>query len=463
MGDVKAIVDQQGALSEGRASVRAQFQVPEAFPDPVIAAARLAAARSPIGHTDLLGRPFVTLDPETSTDLDQAFAIEQSGNDLLLHYAIADVSYFVDPGDAVDVEAWKRGTTIYLPDGKASLYPQLLSEGAASLLPNVERPAAVSTVRVAPDGSVKLDGVERAMIRSQAKLAYETVKLEDFPLITEVASRIRQAELRRGAEPVDTAEQLLVPGDKGQPKLVFRPQLESEVQNAALSLAANLATADMLYAHKTGLFRVMAEPGQFAIDRLRHTAKALKLKWPGNVSLIEFERTLLRGNPQHEAFKLAVRRASPGAGYSPYQDGVRPWHSAMAATYAHGTAPLRRLADRYVIEAALAVAAGSQPDEATVKAFAELPAVMAKADAKASQVERAVLDLAEAVLLQGREGERFHAVVTDIDERGARIQICDPAVVARVDAKGLAPGDELDVELVSTDVVQRRVVFRGLS
>src|SRR6188508_1553575 len=108
MGDVKAIVDQQGALSEGLASVRAQFQVPEAFPDSVI-----AAASSPIGHTDLLGRPFVTLDPETSTDLDQAFAIEQSGNDLLLHYAIADVGYFVAPGDAVDVEAWKRGTTIY--------------------------------------------------------------------------------------------------------------------------------------------------------------------------------------------------------------------------------------------------------------------------------------------------------------------------------------------------------------
>ena len=161
----------------------------------------------------------------------------------------------------------------------------------------------------------------------------------------------------------------------------------------------------------------------------------------------------------HEAFKLAVRRASPGAGYASYEEGVRPWHSAMAATYAHGTAPLRRLADRYVVEAALAISAGGQPDEATADAFVELPAVMAKAEAKASQVERAALDLAEAVLLQGREGERFRAVVTDIDERGARIQICDPAVVARVDGKGLAPGDDIEVELKSTDVTQRRIVF----
>lgn len=463
MGCVKAIVDQQGALSEGLAAIRTQFQVPEAFPDAVIAAAEAAAARPVTGHVDRTDRAFVTLDPATSTDLDQAFFIERSGNDLLLHYAIADVGFFVAAGDAIDVEAWRRGTTIYLPDGKASLYPEVLSQGAASLLPDVARPAAISTVRIALDGSVTLDGVERAIIRSRAKLAYETVKLDDYPLVTEVAKRIRQAELARGSEPVDTAEQLLVTDDQGRFRLVFRPQLESEVQNAALSLAANLATADMLYAHKTGLFRVMAEPPEFAINRLRHTAKALGLKWPGNVGLVEFERTLVAGNHQHEAFKLAVRRASPGAGYAAYQEGVRPWHSAMAATYAHGTAPLRRLADRYVVEAALAISAGGQPDEAMAKAFAELPAVMAKAEAKASQVERAALDLAEAVQLQGREGERFEAVVTDIDERGARIQICDPAVVARVDGKGAAPGDEIEVELVSTDVVQRRVVFRPAS
>ena len=89
-----------------------------------------------------------------------------------------------------------------------------------------------------------------------------------------------------------------------------------------------------------------------------------------------------------------------------------------------------------------------------------MPAVMAKADAKANQVERAALDLAEAVVLRGREGEHFHAVVTDIDERGARLQICDPAVVARIDSKSLAPGDELAVTLISTDIVQRRVVFQ---
>jgi exoribonuclease R len=84
---------------------------------------------------------------------------------------------------------------------------------------------------------------------------------------------------------------------------------------------------------------------------------------------------------------------------------------------------------------------------------------MDKAGARESQIDRAVLDLAEAIALHGREGETFHAVVTDVDERGARIQIADPAVVARVSTPDPQPGDELDVRLVSADPVARTVRF----
>ena len=85
---------------------------------------------------------------------------------------------------------------------------------------------------------------------------------------------------------------------------------------------------------------------------------------------------------------------------------------------------------------------------------------MARAEAKAGQIDRAVLDLAEAIVLDGREGSRFDAVVTDVDERGARIQVCDPAVIARVDGKGAEPGDRISVVLEGVDVAQRRVAFQ---
>jgi len=132
---MKTLIDSTNALIGGLAAIRRQFAVPAEFPPAVLAAAEKAAGRAPTAHVDRTDRPFVTLDPATSTDLDQAFTIERSGSDLLLHYAIADVAWFVDDGDVIDREAWRRGTTIYLPDGKAGLYPPVLAEGAASLLP----------------------------------------------------------------------------------------------------------------------------------------------------------------------------------------------------------------------------------------------------------------------------------------------------------------------------------------
>jgi exoribonuclease R len=92
--------------------------------------------------------------------------------------------------------------------------------------------------------------------------------------------------------------------------------------------------------------------------------------------------------------------------------------------------------------------------------FERLPPVMAKAEDKASQVDRAVLDLAEAAVLKGREGSRFDAVVTDVDERGARIHLVDLAVVSRVDAEGALPGDRITVQLVSADPALRQVKFQ---
>ncbi|NUR10716.1 MAG: RNB domain-containing ribonuclease, partial [Bradyrhizobium sp.] len=153
-----SLIDRDGALARGLSDIRTQFGVPAAFPANVVAEAENAAVRSLSDHADWTARPFVTLDPAPSTDLDQAFCIERSGADLILHYAIADVAWFVGPGGALDLEAWARGTTIYLPDGKASLYPGVLSEGAASLLPNVDRPSVVFTVRIDPAGKSSLDG-----------------------------------------------------------------------------------------------------------------------------------------------------------------------------------------------------------------------------------------------------------------------------------------------------------------
>jgi exoribonuclease R len=457
---VRAIEDPSDALGRGLASIRLQFQVPDGFPPDVLAAADQASKRAPADHVDRTAWPFVTLDPASSTDLDQAFAIERDGADLLLRYAIADVAWFVDDGGPVDREAWRRGTTQYLPDGKAGLYPPVLSEGAASLLPDGPRPAIVFSVRVAGDGAVSLDGAERAIVRSRAKLAYDTVRDWDLPPdFAELARRIQSAEAERGAARINPPAQALEPVGGGRFELIVRPPLESEIRNAALSLATNLAVADLLQAHGTGLFRVMAEPDERAVLRLRHAAAGLGLDWPAGAPLAEFERSLDPADPKQANFILAIQRAGQGASYVPFRKGETPWHAAVGATYAHATAPLRRLADRYVVRAVLAIARGEGVPAVVAEAFEKLPEVMARADALGARIERSAIDLAEAVLLSGREGEKFEAVATDSDERGVRIQLRDLPVVARVAAEGVSAGERLRITLVKADPELRRIAF----
>ena len=453
------------AMQAGLDEIRAELEIPTSFPPDVIAAAEAAAAK-PFGarHVDRTDRRFVTLDPESSVDLDQAFDIEVAGDDVILHYAIADVGWFVRPGDPLDVEAFERGVTVYLPDRRSTLYPKVLSEGAASLLPDVDRPAVVFTVRVPEDGVTRLDGVERAIVRSHAKLAYDAVDPAELPAgFDELHRRIERAEIARGAPRVEFPEQEIERRDDGSFGLTFRPRLESEEQNAALSLATNLAVAESLYAAGTGLFRVMPDVDERRHRRLRHSARAFGLDWPAEMTLDAFERSLPRDDPRTSAFLMAVRRAAGGASYEPFDPDERPWHSAVAATYAQATAPLRRLQDRYVIEAALAVAGGHDVPDEVVAAFAVLPQAMARADQRANRAERQALDLAEAVCLAGREGEIFDAVVVDEGDWGVEVQIADPAVLVRLGARRVDPGDDVRVRLERVDIERRETEFERVS
>ncbi len=457
---MKSLVDGGGALAAGLTDIRRQFNLPERFPAEVEQAAEQAATRQPTGHTDLTAWPFATLDPATSTDLDQAFHIERSGSDVLLHYAIADVAWFVDDDGPIDREAWRRGTTQYLPDGKVRLYPASLSEGAASLLPDGPRPAVVFHVRVDEHGAARLDGATRAVIRSRAKLAYDSVTASQLPEdFVELWQRIGRGEQDRGAARVDPAEQEVVRTPAGGYELTFKPRLASEDQNAAMSLATNLAVAASLFGARTGLFRVMDPPDQRAVARLRHTARAFGVPWAEDQDLAGFERGLSPSDPKQAAMMLAIRRSGGHARYEAFTPGHAPWHEAVAAAYAHATAPLRRLADRYVVMAALAVANNEPVPPAGAEAFSRLPAVMGDADALGSQIDRAVVDLAEAVMMADRIGSSFAAVVTDVDERGARIQLSDLPVVGRVPAHRVQPGDPLTVVVTAADARSRTVSF----
>ncbi|WP_395331891.1 RNB domain-containing ribonuclease [Novosphingobium sp. BL-8H] len=460
---MKVLADPERVLVKGLAAIRAQYAVPRDFTAPVVAEADRTRHRQPTEHADWTERAFVTLDPSSSTDLDQAFLIEPAGADLVLHYALADIGWFVPDGGALEVEAWKRGVTLYLPDGKARLYPSMLSEGAASLLPGGARPAIVASIRCSPEGTVMLDGMTRAIVQSRHKFGYETTGVDDIPHLSDFSERMCRGEDARAATRVDPPEQTVERDEHGRLSLTFRPWLASEKANSRLSLAANMAIAETLLNAGTGLFREMPQPDEHAVCSLRNTAKALGLAWPAAMSLAQFERSIDDTSRAGACFQLAVRRLTGRAQYVQFTPGHIPWHAALGATYTHATAPMRRLADRYVLEATLDLASGRSVSPGCMRAFEQLPAIMNTADARQGAVERAIIDLAEASLLMGHEGEIFEATVTQLDEKGARIQLRDLPVLARVDSENARAGQKVTVRLVVADPERRELRFAAVN
>ena len=253
------------------------------------------------------------------------------------------------------------------------------------------------------------------------------------------------------------------PSAPGGLQLRTRDRQASEDDNSAMSLAANLAVANRMLEAKVGLFRVMAEPDERDVVTLHHIAHALGVSWPAGATLRQLDATLDATNPKHVAFLLAARRAGGGATYAPYVEGVVPWHAAVAATYAHATAPLRRLADRYVLDLVVQLSTGTATSAEDVVTLAKLPEVMERAETMASRVDHAAIDLVEAVELDGRVGEVFDATVTDNPSSGAQVQLSDPPVRARVKLDHVQPGQHVSLRLVLADPAQRLVRFEPAS
>jgi exoribonuclease R len=244
-------------------------------------------------------------------------------------------------------------------------------------------------------------------------------------------------------------------------RLDFRAPLPVEGWNAQLSLLTGMAAASLMLEQRIGLLRVLPPPPDHVIATLRRSARALDVDWPKGASYAEVVRGLDASVPAQAAMIRLAQTLFRGAGYVAF-DGEVPketLQSAVAAPYAHATAPLRRLADRYVSECCLA-ACGSGEVPGWVRAgLPALPDLMAGSDRRAHEVDRAVVDLAEALVLAGRVGETFRGVVTEADDRRGMVQLREPVVRARLDGGGLPVGEEIDVRLSVADVDKRRVVF----
>ena len=372
------------ALNQRFQAISNQFELPAGFSPQVVSEAERIIQGGSAGLPDFSSDrrdateiPLVTLDPASSTDLDQAFAIEQDGDDLVLRYALADVSAFVSPNSEIETEAWKRGLTIYGLAKKIPLYPKEISQGAASLLPDGPRPAVLVSIALSPSGKVRLRDIDRVICRSRAKLAYDAVDLSQLPFVEEFASRMWADEVARGAIRVEFPQQEVIVDESapGGVRLVLRPRVLSESINSTLSLSVNMAVGTLMQDAQLGLFRVMDDPATRNIEALRRTAHALGIAWSPSESLRDLQRRMDPQNFSHQRFLLDARRAGGRARYAVYRSEKPAWHCAIGAnlcprncTHAPTCRPLRlgfgildrkRASDTAVVERADRQATGS--------------------------------------------------------------------------------------------------------
>ncbi len=440
-------------------ALRRELDLPTEFPAAAQFAAEAAAQRGHDNRTDRTDRGFVTLDPPTSQDLDQAVHLTKLKNGYRVHYAIADLGAFITPGDPLDVEANQRGQTIYLPDGKVPLHPKVLSEGAASLLPDQTRPAVLWTIDLDEDGEPTLHALERALVRSRAKLSYPEVheKPDLIPLLAEIGTLLIEQGLRRGAIDLPMPDQEIEPNEKTGWHLTLRAPLPVEEWNAQISLLTGRVAARIMLDGRTGLLRTMPPAPQQAIDTLRKAARALQIDWPRDESVGRLLARLRPAEPRDAAFVQQAADLLRGAGYTAFhnEEPEQKIHAGVAAPYAHVTAPLRRLADRYATEICLALHEGREPPTRNLDT---LPKTMARTDRTANAADRGAIDLVEAVLLQHRVGETFEVAVLDVDDKKATVALDDPPVRARCSGP-LTLGARTPVQLIEATPETRTVRF----
>ncbi|GAA1775987.1 RNB domain-containing ribonuclease [Agromyces lapidis] len=460
----------QSELADSLAALRASLDLPEAFPPEALAEAEAASAPAPAA--DLRELPFATIDPSGSTDLDQAMHLARRGDGYLVHYAIADVPAFVAPGGAVDLAARGRGQTLYAADGRIPLHPPAIGDDRASLLPGVDRPAFVWRFELGADGAIASTRLERALIRSRARLDYPEAQAlieagdRDAPvaLLGEIGrARIEQERLRGGAS-LNAPDEEIVRRDGGY-DLLRRTPLPVEDWNAQLSLMTGMAAAAMMLDARVGVLRTMPAPDGERLAAFRRQTEALGCPWPDELSYGEYLRGLDRSDPLALAVLQVAGGLFRGAGYVAF-DGTPPAETeqaALAAPYAHVTAPIRRLVDRWGLVVCEAVAAGREVPDWARDSLAALPPIMAASAQRAAQLDSGSIARVEAALLHGRVGERFTATVLELRGERAVFQLETPAVTASCPAPaGARAGGTIEVVLEAADIKAGTVRFSAV-
>lgn len=338
------------------------------------------AADDYAGREDVRQLPLVTIDGETARDFDDAVYCEQNGKGFRLLVAIADVSSYVQPGDALDTEALNRGNSVYFPRRVIPMLPEELSNGLCSLNPNVERLCMVCDMQISAQGEIMEYRFYPSVMHSHARLTYTQVAamLEDprgkeakefaavLPHIRNLHALFQvllHAREKRGAIDFETVETQMVFNDQGKiEKIVPVVRNDAHKLIEECMLAANVCAAAFLQENKhTVLYRVHEGPTPEKLEAVREFLKEFGLQLGGGdePQAADYSRLLkkIKGRPDAGLLQTVMLRSLRQAMYAPENLG----HFGLGyEAYTHFTSPIRRYPDLLVHRAIKAVLNGKQ-------------------------------------------------------------------------------------------------------
>ncbi len=469
-----------------------KFDLPHEFSNKALAQARgfPDEVHELENRKDLRELHFVTIDGETAKDFDDAVYATREGRGWRLWVAIADVSHYVRPGDALDREARSRGTSVYFPRRVIPMLPEKLSNGLCSLNPEVDRLAMVCEMTITRDGGVASYQFYAAVIRSRARLTYTHVwdKLsggkppENLAVLYELFHALYAERSRRGAIDFDTLETRMVFDERGKIERIV-PERRNDAHRVIeeCMLAANVCAGNFLALRKQpALYRVHDVPAADKVSALREFLAELGLQLPGGEipTPKDYAKLLerIRKRPDFGLLQTILLRSLKQAMYTPENVG----HFGLAyEAYAHFTSPIRRYPDLLVhrgIKAALAGRAYVESD------WEELGRHCSETERRADDASRDVENWLKCYYMRDHVGRVFSGTITGvvpfglfvtlddyfvdglvhISELGRDYFQYDPArhvLLGERTAKRYRLADRMSVKLVRVDLETRKIDF----
>ncbi len=477
------VVERLGSTDEPRAfsliAIHAHG-IPTAFPHAALREAELAAVPALMQREDLRDIPLVTIDGADARDFDDAVWAEpdsdpENPEGWHLIVAIADVSYYVRPGSALDRTAYERGNSVYFPDRVVPMLPEALSNGLCSLRPGEDRACLAFHLWIDRNGVPIRHRLVRGLMRSAAQLTYEQVQEchdgrpdeETAPLADGVIAplfgayaRLAAARAKRGTLELDLPERRVHIDERGRvAEITRRERHDSHRLIEEFMIAANVAAAEVLEGRSMpGLYRIHDRPSMDKMEALRGFLAEIGhlLVKSADLTPSHFTRILrkVEGTSHAPLVSEVILRAQAQAAYSPDNIG----HFGLALhRYAHFTSPIRRYADLIVHRAlirTLGLGVGGLDDE-TLGRLAEIGEHLSGTERRAAVAERDAVDRYTAAFLADRVGERFSGRISGVSRFGLFVRLDESGADGLIPASSL-PDDRYDHDEAAHALVGQR-------